>query len=179
MKQKILVHICCGICAIKTFEHLENDFETTGYWYNPNIQPYSEYKIRLQAAGYVFQRIKKEIEWNTSYDLFDWFDVIMPYMKDKKNRCRACYEFRLEKTAQYARKNSIKVFTTTMFISIHQDLQAIEEAGKLVAKKYQIEFLPLDLRKCYQEGKKEAKKLNIYSQRYCGCIFSEIEREEN
>ncbi len=177
MRERIIVHVCCGICAIETFQHLQYDFEPAGYWYNPNIHPYQEYKLRLQTAGYVFQRIKKEIEWDTRYNIFDWFSAVMPHAKEKNNRCRICYHLRLEKTAQFAKQEGIKFFTTTMFASIHQDLKAIKESGISIGEKYGVEFLPLDLTKYYQKGKQTARQWHLYRQRYCGCLFSELERE--
>lgn len=178
MKDKILVHICCGVCAIETFEFLEKEFEPAGFWYNPNIQPYNEYRLRLQAAGFVFQQMGKSVCWKTDYDVFDWFNKILPVANNKNLRCERCYEIRLEKTAQFAISSNIKIFTTTMFFSVHQNLEMIKEKGISIAKKYGIEFLPLDLRHFYQTGIEKAKKLQIYRQRYCGCLFSELEREK-
>ncbi len=177
MKDRIVVHVCCGICAIKTIEFIKNDFEPIGYWYNPNIHPYNEYKLRLQTAGYVFQRLKTPIEWDFQYNIIDWFTKTLPVAHDKSKRCSICYEMRLEKTALFSRNLGIKIFTTTMFSSIHQDLELIKEKGKILAARYNLEFLPLDLKQFYQEGKSIAKKWHLYSQRYCGCFFSELERE--
>ena len=42
-----LLHICCAPCANQCIEVLRGDqIEVTGYWYNPNIHPYMEYKAR-------------------------------------------------------------------------------------------------------------------------------------
>lgn len=177
MKEKILVHICCGVCAIKTVEFLQNDFEIVGYWYNPNIHPYSEYKARLQTAGYVFQRMGKEIEWDLEYNINTWFASALSFEGDRKQRCRNCYQIRLEKTAQFAGSKNFRIFTTTMFFSVHQDIEAIKKTGKDIEVRFGIRFLPLDLRQFYYEGKKIAKDWQLYRQKYCGCLFSELEKE--
>ncbi|MCX7705800.1 MAG: epoxyqueuosine reductase QueH [bacterium] len=177
MTEKVVVHICCGVCAIKTVEFLQNDFEIIGYWYNPNIHPYEEYRKRLQTAGYVFQRLGKDIVWNLDYNIDDWFALTLPFARDRKQRCKNCYFLRLEKTAQFAKNRNIRIFTTTMFYSIHQDIEEIKKTGEDIARKYGIEFLPLDLRQHYYAGKEIAKNWHLYRQRYCGCLFSEIERE--
>ena len=39
-----------------------------------------------------------------------------------------------------------------------------------------IEFLYADLRKRYSESRHMTKKLNLYRQQYCGCLYSEWER---
>lgn len=42
-----LLHICCAPCANQCIEVLRADgFETTGFWYNPNIHPVTEYRAR-------------------------------------------------------------------------------------------------------------------------------------
>ncbi|HPP67002.1 MAG TPA: epoxyqueuosine reductase QueH [bacterium] len=177
MKDKIIVHVCCGVCAIMPFMILEETFEPRGFWFNPNIHPYKEYKKRLQNAGYVFQKLGKDIAWNMEYNIAAWFSLITPIAKNKELRCQTCYEIRLEQTAQFARENGIKIFTTTMLYSTHQDVETIKKIGQITAEKYGIEFLPMDLRSHYQQGQEIAKKWNVYRQRYCGCLFSEIERE--
>jgi len=177
MKEKIAVHVCCGICAIKTFEFLEKNFEPAGYWYNPNIHPFEEYKKRFQTAGYVFERIGKKIEWDFSYDINQWFSMCLPVSKNKKARCAVCYQLRLEKTAQFAKQAGIRIFTTTMFYSVHQDIETIKSIGIKIAQEYNLDFLPLDLRNHYQNGQEIARKWHLYRQKYCGCLFSELERE--
>ena len=51
---KTLMHICCAPCANQPIEVLRTDgFEVTGFWYNPNIHPVTEYRARrncLQAG---------------------------------------------------------------------------------------------------------------------------------
>lgn len=177
MKEKIIVHVCCGVCSIMTFKILEEKFEPIGFWFNSNIHPYEEYRRRLQNAGYVFQKIGKNIEWDMNYDIVGWFSSIIQVAKDKNSRCKKCYEIRLEKTAQFARQKGIKLFTTTMLYSIHQDAQSIEKIGHLMAEKYSLEFLPIDLREHYQKGQEISRRWSVYRQRYCGCLFSELERE--
>ncbi|MBC7076619.1 MAG: epoxyqueuosine reductase QueH, partial [Syntrophomonadaceae bacterium] len=45
--QKILLHICCGPCATYPVPKLrEQGYFVMGYYYNPNIHPYTEYLKR-------------------------------------------------------------------------------------------------------------------------------------
>ena len=48
--KKLLLHICCGPCATAVVERLIDDYDITGYFYNPNIHPEEEYYRRLEAA---------------------------------------------------------------------------------------------------------------------------------
>lgn len=48
---KTLMHICCAPCANQPIEVLRTDgFEVTGFWYNPNIHPVTEYRARRNAC---------------------------------------------------------------------------------------------------------------------------------
>ena len=40
---KTLLHICCAPCANQPIEVLRGDgIEVAGFWYNPNIHPFTE-----------------------------------------------------------------------------------------------------------------------------------------
>lgn len=42
-----LLHICCAPCSIACIESLRaEDIEPVGFWYNPNIHPFTEYRQR-------------------------------------------------------------------------------------------------------------------------------------
>ena len=44
---KTLLHICCAPCANQPIEVLRRDgIEVAGFWYNPNIHPFTEYRAR-------------------------------------------------------------------------------------------------------------------------------------
>ena len=44
---KTLLHICCAPCANQPIEVLRTDgIEVVGFWYNPNIHPFTEYRSR-------------------------------------------------------------------------------------------------------------------------------------
>jgi predicted adenine nucleotide alpha hydrolase (AANH) superfamily ATPase len=176
MKEKILLHVCCGPCAIVPVKMLEEQFEPVGFWFNPNIHPYKEYQKRLQTAGYVFKRLNKEIFWDLSYDIYAWFSSITEEIKNKRDRCEKCYAIRIEKTAQFAKENGFKYFTTTMLVSPYQKTSSIEKIGKEMAGKYNLEFLYPDFKSHYKEEKIFIKQWQVYHQNYCGCLFSEIER---
>ena len=47
-KRDLLLHVCCAPCATAVFEALVKDFTVTAFFYNPNIQPDTEYQKRLE-----------------------------------------------------------------------------------------------------------------------------------
>jgi predicted adenine nucleotide alpha hydrolase (AANH) superfamily ATPase len=54
-KPKLLLHICCGPDLIIPLLDLKKYFKLYLYWYNPNIQPYSEYKKRYKEYIKILQ----------------------------------------------------------------------------------------------------------------------------
>ena len=96
--------------------------------------------------------------------------------EDSKDRCKLCWELRLSETADFAKKNDFNGFTTTLLISPYQDHELIKEIGEKIAKEKDIEFYYEDFRKGFKESQEEAKGKELYRQKYCGCVFSELER---
>jgi predicted adenine nucleotide alpha hydrolase (AANH) superfamily ATPase len=175
MKPNILIHVCCGPCAIIPVEQLQERFEVTGFWFNPNIHPWAEYEKRLHNAGYAFQRLGVPLVYDFSYNISQWFASALS-SSDKKARCRACYDIRLSATAEYAALHGFSYFTTTMAQSLFQDFDSITAAGYKAEELYGSRFLPEDFRSYYREGKGRAMEWMMYRQNYCGCLFSEVER---
>ena len=54
-ENKVLLHSCCAPCSSAIIECLlANDIRPTVFYYNPNIYPQEEYKIRkAEAIRYV------------------------------------------------------------------------------------------------------------------------------
>ena len=45
-----LMHICCAPCANQPIAQLrEEGTSVTGFWFNPNIHPYTEYQARKRT----------------------------------------------------------------------------------------------------------------------------------
>ncbi|MFZ5650794.1 MAG: epoxyqueuosine reductase QueH [Bacillota bacterium] len=50
----MLLHTCCGPCAVYPLEVLRQEpgiGELTGFFFNPNIQPYTEWKASRVCPG--------------------------------------------------------------------------------------------------------------------------------
>jgi hypothetical protein len=94
----------------------------------------------------------------------------------ERERCGQCYRLRLEKAAQVAKERGFDAFTTTLFISPHQDHRLLSQIGRELAAHYGTAFLSDDLRAGFRESHRASRELGLYHQRYCGCIYSEWER---
>ncbi len=57
---KVVLHICCGVCAAGAAEALSREgHQVLGFFYNPNIHPAEEYQKRLDVAC----RVAKELRF--------------------------------------------------------------------------------------------------------------------
>jgi len=181
---KLLLHICCGPCALYPIKKLAGEkFEKiTGYYYNPNIHPPSEYKRRKDALIHVGANSCSPLQIIVPpYKMEEYFTAVFPNAgangrSPLQNRCHACWKMRLEKTADFAKANDFDAFTTTLLISPYQDHEKIKEIGAKISRERGIAFYYQDFRTGFREGQEQAKKDNLYRQKYCGCVFSELER---
>lgn len=171
---KILLHVCCGPCALFPLADLRKQgHEVTGFFCNPNIHPYQEYKLRLDSAQEMSRQLEMSLIVEDSYYPEAYFREVA---FREAERCRFCYYLRLKETAKLATEKGFDGFTTTLLVSPWQNLDLIKEVGEQTGKDYNNNFLFYDWRPGYREGRQQAKELGLYSQKYCGCLFSERER---
>lgn len=169
----ILLHTCCAPCATYSIEQLRKEgAEVSAFWFNPNIHPLEEYQKRLQTLR-SFAAIKglATIE-NPIYNFERYFQEIVG---KKEPRCEHCYYLRLSRTAEAAVQGGFKAFSTTLLISPYQRHELVKEIGEHVSREKSVEFYYEDLRPGYYESRKMSRELNLYRQKYCGCIYSKLE----
>ncbi|MEJ5226643.1 epoxyqueuosine reductase QueH [Thermodesulfovibrio sp.] len=172
---KILIHTCCSNCALYPVEILQKrGFEIVLYWHNPNIHPYSEYKNRLESVNKLENLMKLTVVYDQDYREF--YKFLRMVMGKEKERCQICYQLRLERTAKKSKELNIELFTTTLLVSPYQKFDKILKIGKELAFKYGISFLTEDFREGFKKGMNKARELELFRQKYCGCIYSEAER---
>ncbi len=171
---KLLMHICCSNCSIYPLEHyLLKNIDIKGLWFNPNIHPYTEYTSRRESLNKLQKIWDLDIEYIDDYALDDFLQMVINKGPD---RCGACYSMRLEKTAETAKKMDLDGFTTSLLASPYQKFDMIIRRGKEIGKMHGIEFYAEDLRQGWGKSRDLSKELGLYRQKYCGCIYSEMER---
>ena len=172
---KLLMHTCCAPCSVYCIDSLRNEeIEPTLYWYNPNIHPYMEYKARRDTLKQYSKMINIQAIFEEDYGLKEFCKNVV---EDIENRCsNYCYRVRLEQTAKYAKENGFDSFTTTLLVSPYQNHEVLKQQGEEIAKKHGLQFLYRDFRVGFREGQSKARELELYMQKYCGCVFSEEDR---
>ena len=174
--KKILLHICCAPCSIYTLKTLRLEgAQVYGYFYNPNIHPYTELIKRLQTLEDYAKISMLPLDVDKTYCLESFLKGALDYGKD---RCLFCYRIRLEKTFQKGACEGFDAVTTTLLYSKYQRHDDIKDIGNELSERYGIMFMYKDFRKGWKEGVDASKGLNMYRQNYCGCIFSERDRFE-
>jgi len=171
---KLLMHICCANCCLYPLQSLfSRNIEVKGFWINPNIHPHTEYKLRLEALRQLQKTWGLDIEYIDHYGLKEFLRTVVNH---EDNRCVFCYSIRLEETARTAKKMGLDGFTTSLLVSPYQKFDMIIEIAQEMGKRHSIPFYMEDFRPGFHEGIKISKELGLYRQKYCGCIYSEMER---
>lgn len=183
IKPKLLLHSCCAPCSSAILEFLQNYFDITVYFYNPNITFEEEYYKRLneqreyhEKRGYSIKVIEGK------YDPREDFFKQVKGLEDRKEggeRCFKCYTLRMEATAQKVKELGFDYFSTVLSISPLKNAQWINEIGEELSEKYGIKFLNGDFKKKnrYLRSTEISREYELYRQDYCGCVFSKMERE--
>jgi len=170
---KVVLHICCGVCAAGAAEVLVNEgHQVIGFFYNPNIHPASEFQRRLETAYKVAQELNFPLEAGP-YMPEEWLKPTSS-LKDEPEggkRCEVCYRLRLEKTHNYLVDCGADAFTTTLTLSPHKSAQVVNKIGQEISGE---KFLMRDFKKKdgFKRAVQLAKQWELYRQDYCGCIYS-------
>ena len=181
----MLIHICCSVDSHFFLQKLQTDFpdeKLVGFFYDPNIHPYSEYKLRLLDVQHSCDILGIELI-EGAYDIETWLKFVkgLESEPEKGDRCTVCFDRRLDVSAQKAIELGHDKFTTTLLISPKKSQEKLQIIGDDLSKKYNIEFIFKDYRakNGVELQGKEVKKNNLYRQNYCGCLFGLIPQRES
>ena len=171
---KLLMHICCAPCANLPIDVLRADgIDLTGYWYNPNIHPFTEYRARRNCLQEYAKTIDLPLLVRDDYGLRPFVRAVAD---DIAGRCVKCYEMRLFEAARAAKEGGFDAFTSSLFISPYQQHELMRDVACRAGEAYGVQFYYQDFRPLFRDGQTRARELGFYIQKYCGCVFSEQER---
>lgn len=167
----ILLHICCAPCSLFTIDKLRQDgHKVQGFFYNPNIYPLTEYKLRRQAVVDMAKRLSIKIIYNDSCQRTSCSTPT--FVTAKQQRCVSCWRRRLSEAANTARQERCDAFTTTLLISPYQNHDEIWTIGRDLEKKEEVDFYYDDFRTGFKQSQAMAREQGVYRQKYCGCELS-------
>ncbi len=173
----MVAHLCCSVDAGYFLKRLQEEFpneKIIGFFYDPNIHPYSEFKLRSLDTKRICNKLGVEYV-EGEYDYESWLKAV----KGKENepekgiRCSICFDHSLEATAKFAKSINENVITTSLLMSPMKSQEQLQQIGKVIKRKYDIDFYAPDFRKKggTQAQQEFAKKTQMYRQDYCGCIY--------
>jgi hypothetical protein len=174
----MLVHICCSVDSHYFLQKLQQqnpDEKILGYFYNPNIHPLNEYKLRLMDVTRSCDMLHIPlIVGEYAYD--EWFcnTKSLASEPEKGKRCDVCFEHRFEESAKKAHELGIKQFTSTLLVSPKKSYEQLLKSARKIASKYGVEFVAIDFKKSggTSEQNRLAKTDKLYRQNYCGCTYA-------
>ncbi len=184
-KPSLLLHSCCGPCSTEVINFLKDYFTITVYYYNPNIEPLSEYLKRKQEQIRFINEYNKKNNakiafLDCDYDHEEFLNVSKGLEQEKEggNRCPKCFYLRLKKTALTAKENNFAYFGTTLTVSPHKNSTLINKIGEYIESKVNVKFIYGDFKKKdgYKRSIAYSKEYNLYRQTYCGCLYG---KEDN
>ncbi|MBT3280834.1 MAG: epoxyqueuosine reductase QueH [Campylobacteraceae bacterium] len=173
----MLVHICCAVDSHFFLKQLQKDFPNEKiecFFYDPNIHPISEYRLRLLDVQYSCNKLNINLI-EGPYDLDSWLKKVkgLELEPEKADRCTVCFDTRLETTILKAKELGHDKFTTTLLISPKKSQEKLSIIGNKLALEHNIQFIFKD----YRSGQgmhlqaADVKENSLYRQNYCGCMF--------
>lgn len=181
----MLVHICCSVDSHFFLEKLQHDYpheKLTGFFYDPNIHPYSEYQLRLLDVKRSCKKLGIEL-LEGEYDFLAWIEAVrgLENEPEKGKRCEVCFDRRFEVSAKKALELGEKSITTTLLVSPLKSQEQLKRSGDTFFQKHGVEFIAYDYRTNggTQEQSRVTKEEQLYRQDYCGCIYGlTMQREQ-
>ena len=199
-RKKLLLHSCCAPCSSYVLEYLREYFDITVFFYNPNISSMSEYEKRVREEIRLIEAYNEQVRTGNfgnmnstekagkieileaPYEPAEFYNAVKGYehCPEGGERCKKCFELRLQRSAKVAKEGGFDYFTTTLTISPLKNAEWLNEIGRCEGEKEGVLFLPSDFKKKdgYKRSIQLSKDFGLYRQDFCGCGFSKAETEE-
>ena len=181
----MIAHLCCSVDAGYFLKRLKEEYpdeKIIGFFYDPNIHPYSEFKLRSLDTKRICDKLGVEyIEGDYNYE--EWLRAVkgLENEPEKGARCSVCFDFSLEEAVRFAKKIGDNKVTTSLLMSPMKSHEQLESIGKVIKRKYGVDFIAVDYRKKggTQAQQEYAKQNQMYRQDYCGCLYGIWKQKEN
>ncbi|MDP2909531.1 MAG: epoxyqueuosine reductase QueH [bacterium] len=168
---KLLLHVCCAVCAASLAKNLEEKYAVSLFFYNPNIHPKEEYNKRRDSVIALSKNYGLDY-FEGEYDSEKWVRRIKGFEEEPEGgeRCPICFRMRLRKTALFCEKNNFPFFATTLAQSHLKDCEKINKIGQEVSEILGVKYLEFN-----RVTRNRDQEREYYHQKYCGCIFSKYQ----
>ena len=182
---ELLLHSCCAPCSSYCLEYLSDYFNITVFYFNPNIED-EEFERRYNEQVRLVYELKTKYPVRVvkgDHDTERYYNAVSGHESDPEGgeRCRICFELRLEEAARYANENGFDYFTTTLSISPLKNALVLNSIGEKMSGKYGVRYLYSDFKKKngYLRSLELSREYELYRQDYCGCVFSKNHKKDS
>lgn len=187
-RPSLLLHSCCAPCSSYCMEYLNQYFDITIYYYNPNITDEEEYRHRVEEQQRLIQEFPGVKFEEGPYDPDSFFEIAkgLEMVPEGGERCFRCYELRLKQAVEAAKLGGYDYVTTTLTISPLKNSKKLNEIGERLVdqrsrekESINLSWLPSDFKKKngYKRSVELSAQYDLYRQNYCGCVYSKEEAE--
>lgn len=176
-----MLHVCCAPDATVPWPALVREgYETAGYFFGSNVHPWEEFLKRRDAVRSVAAWIGARL-FEVPYAPLSWLEGITTRCRncdlngrEGGPRCALCFRIQLEAAARCARDLGYDCLCSTLTISPHKNPGPVNGIGEAVSQRYGLEWLARiwRLKGGFRLSVQRSRKLGLYRQNYCGCVFS-------
>ncbi len=181
-RPSLLLHSCCAVCSSYVIACLRPHFNLTVLYYNPNIEPLEEYNKRKNEQLRLLKEYPNVKIMDIDYENESFKKIAKGLENEPEGgaRCSKCIRLRLSRTAELAHNNNFSYFCSTLSVSPHKNAALINSLGRELQEEKKVKWLYSDFKKRdgFLKSNIESKRLGLYRQEYCGCVFSKQKREE-
>lgn len=181
-RPSLLLHSCCAVCSSYVIACLRPHFNLTVLYYNPNIEPLEEYEKRKNEQLRLLKEYPNVKIMDIDYENESFKKIAKGLENEPEGgaRCSKCIRLRLSRTAELAHNNNFSYFCSTLSVSPHKNAALINSLGRELQEEKKVKWLYSDFKKRdgFLKSNIESKRLGLYRQEYCGCVFSKEKREE-
>ncbi|MCE1248426.1 MAG: epoxyqueuosine reductase QueH [Firmicutes bacterium] len=162
---------------------ISDNYEITGFFYNPNIDDAAEYELRRAEMEKYAGTLGIPLVCG-KYDSESWKEAVkgLEHIPEGGARCEVCFRYRLEETARYAEENNFDLYGTTLTLSPLKNAKKINQIGGESCENLTAKYLDSDFKKKdgYKKSVQRSTENGLYRQNYCGCSYGKkIQDERN
>ncbi len=175
----LLLHVCCAPCASACVERLLAEGRKIRLFFsNSNLCSEAEYSRRRESVRRLASVTRTELV-EDPYDHASWHAALSASLPgyarypEGTERCRFCFSFSLGRAAEHARQNGMS-FTTSLTVSPHKNSKLIFEVGSRWSFFEAVDFKKKD---GFRRSIELSKQYGFYRQDFCGCEFSQKQRD--
>ena len=161
-------------------EYLEPHFDITVFYYNPCIAPEEESvhrkAVQLDLIAQMNAEGRKIRFLDCDHEHESFLRVVQGREDDPEGgaRCHLCYEQRLRRTGEEAKRRGVAWFSTTLTVSPYKNAQWLNRLGLELQETCGVPYLVSDFKKKngYKRSIELSHQYHLYRQNFCGCEFS-------